>query len=308
MSSKVVIVGAAGFLGRACVRAMADAGHHVVGVDVVAPREAEGAEWMIADVLAHGVPSEALAGADVLVNLVWRNDPGRGNADMEHDVTTNVACAVRVFEQAARGGVGRIVYASSGGTIYGRAAVPTAEDLPIAPIGGYGAGKAAGELYLNAIHHAYGVQTCALRVANPYGPGQYPDRGQGFIATAIARTLRREPIQIFGSMAISRDYVFVDDVAHAFALACADDGAQRTLNVGSGEDRPLGELVDRIFAAVGHDVPLEHTPGRPMDVPRMALDISRIEATLGWRPATGIDEGLAQTVSWIDALLCEGRR
>lgn len=299
---KIVVVGAAGFLGRACVGALAAAGAEVVGVDVNAVEVAGAASWEACDVLADGVPAAVLAGADAVIHLAWRNVPGSGDRDMHHDVASNVACAVRVFQQAARAGVRRILYASSGGTIYGTAPTPWREDMAMAPIGGYGAGKAAAELYLGAIGHAYGVQTCALRIANPYGPFQYPDRGQGFIATAIARTLRREPIEIFGSMALGRDYVFVSDVADAMARACADESRSLVLNVGSGVERTLAELVERIFAAVGHETEIRFTPRRSMDVPHMALDIARIGATLGWRPSISIDDGLRASVAWISAL------
>lgn len=304
---RVVIVGAAGFLGRACTRALAKAGAEVIGVDVAPSGDPAARGWLVADVLAHGLPKEALEQADTLINLAWRNDPGRGNRDMEHDVLGNVVGAVRVFEQAALSGVRRLIYASSGGTIYGRAAAPTAEDTPIAPIGGYGAGKASAELYLNAIHHAYGTQTCTLRIANPYGPGQYPNRGQGFIATAIARTLERQPIEIFGSDQISRDYVYIEDVAEAMALAAADDSPQLTLNVGSGTGHSLAELIERIFAKVGHATEVRRTEGRAMDVPKMALDVSRIAAVLGWRPTTSLDAGLERSIAWIDQLLRDGR-
>lgn len=297
----VAVVGAAGFLGRATVAALARAGHRVIGVDV-APRPENGpADWHVADVALNGLPEAALA-ADVLIHLAWRNDPGRGNADMLGDLAGNVAGAVRVFEQASRAGVRRILYASSGGTLYGRAPIPTREDAPMAPIGGYGAGKAAAELYLNACHHAFGVQTCVLRIANPYGPGQYPNRGQGFIATAIARTLARQPIEVFGTLSLSRDYVFVDDVAQAMALAAGDDSDQLVLNVASGQGRSLADLIDLIFAIVGHDTEVVTTAARAVDVPRMALDIGRIQATLGWRPTTPIEDGLRAAVDWIRAL------
>lgn len=302
---RVVVVGAAGFLGRACVAALAQAGLRTDGADIVPVAVPGTGRWFTGDVMADGVPAEALEGADTLIHLVWRNDPGRGNAEMETDVLTNVACAVRTFEQAARAGVQRLIYASSGGTIYGSAQhFPTSEDAPIAPISGYGAGKAAAELYLHAAANAHGIETCALRIANPYGPGQYPDRGQGFIATAIARTLRREPIQVFGTTALSRDYVFIQDVGEAFALACAAPDLPPVLNVGSSSTYSLEELIPLIFAAVGHATEVEHVAARSVDVPRVQLDIGRIQGLLGWTPHTSLEEGLARTVDWIrrDAL------
>lgn len=299
---RIVITGAGGFIGQALAPALLRAGHRVVGVGVSRRPPDLAIAWHQTDLFVDGLAPTALAGADVLVHLAWRNIPGRGNDNMSGDLGGNVAATLRVFEAAARAGVQRIVYASSGGTIYGDAPVPTPETAPIAPIGGYGAGKAAAELYLGAIHHAFGVETCALRVANPYGPGQYPHRGQGFIATAMARTLARQPIEIFGDPRITRDYVYIDDVADCFVRACEDRTPKAVFNVGSGIERSLDDLVPLIFAAVGHETAVHVAPGRPMDVPRMALDPARAQRDLGWSPRTDMAHGLRLTRDWLATL------
>jgi UDP-glucose 4-epimerase len=275
----------------------------VDAVDVVETSIEGVSSWTVADVARDGVPGELLARAGTLINFAWRNDPGRGNADMARDAQTNVAAAVRSFEDAARAGVRRIVYPSSGGTIYGdNPPLPTPETAPIRPVGGYGAGKAAAELYLHAIALAYGTQTCALRIGNPYGPGQYPERGQGFIATATARTIVGIPIQIFGSAALARDYVYIGDVAEAFVRAVQIDELPPVLNLGSGIDRSLDELIPLISTAAGRKAEIEYVPARRVDVPRVQLDISLIQQTLGWRPMTSIEEGLQHTVKWISGV------
>lgn len=300
---RVVVVGAAGFLGRSCTRALVSAGFEVDAIDIVDSDSAGVNSWTVADVMAGGVPDRLLATAGTLINFAWQNDPGRGNADMANDVQTNVAAAVRSFEQAARAGVRRIIYPSSGGTIYGDAPVlPTPESAPIRPVGGYGAGKAAAELYLHAIALAHGTQTCALRIGNPYGPGQMPERGQGFIATAMARTIRGTPIQIFGSASLARDYIYVDDVAEAFVRAVTVENLPPVLNLGSGTELSLEQLVPLIFKAAGRETTIEYLPGRRVDVPRVRLDITQICNALDWRPKTQMADGLRLTVDWLGAL------
>jgi UDP-glucose 4-epimerase len=299
---RIVITGAGGFIGQALIAALIRQGHDVVGIGL-SPRPAcFDIEWHRTDLFVDALPAAALAGAEALVHLAWRNIPGRGNDNMSGDLSSNVAASLRIFEAAARSGLRRIVYASSGGTIYGNAPVPTPETAPIAPIGGYGAGKAAAELYLGAIHHAFGIEACALRVANPYGPGQYPNRGQGFIATAMARTLAGEPIDVFGDPATTRDYIYIDDVADCFVKACLDRSPKATFNVGSGIERSLTDLIPLIFNAVGHKTAVNVTPGRPMDVPRMALDPAKAGQILGWRPTTDMSTGLERTRDWLSGL------
>ena len=296
-------MGAAGFIGRACTRALGEAGFEVDGVDVIDEAAEGAATWTVANVMSDKVPERLLADCRTLIHFAWANDPGRGNVNMANDVRTNVACAVQVFEQASRAGVCRILYPSSGGTIYGhRPPLPTPETAPILPVGGYGAGKAAAEMYLHAIMLAHGTETCALRIGNPYGPGQWPERGQGFIATAVARTLRGQPIQIFGTASLARDYVFIDDVAEAFVLACKSKTIEPVLNLGSGVDYSLEQLIPLIFEAAERRTEIEYLPGRPVDAPCVRLDISRIAATLGWRPVTSMEQGLARTVEWIEKI------
>lgn len=296
---KVVVLGAAGFIGGRLLPALKREGAHVVGVDMMpAPDGSVADEWAVADIVNLPLPDRLFEGVDTVVHLAWRNDPGRGNADLGADAATNVAASARLFQQAATLGVRRILYASSGGTVYGRADTPTPETAPLCPIGGYGAGKAAGELYLSAVGNAYGVQTCVLRISNPYGPGQWPNRGQGFVATALGRTLGRLPIELFGNAEISRDYIFIDDVVDAIVLAAADTTSPATWNIGSGVAVTLADVLKLIFEAVGHDTPISYLNQRPMDCDKVQLDISEAGRALGWRPKVSMADGIALALAW----------
>lgn len=296
---KVVVLGAAGFIGSAVLPAFKQAGAFVVGVDVVPKPVASIAdEWVVSDIVSELPPDAVFAGADTVVHLAWKNDPGRGNADLGTDAATNVAASARVFQRAAGLGVRRILYASSGGTVYGRAPTPTPETAPLSPIGGYGAGKAASELYLSAVGGAYGVQTCVLRISNPFGPGQRPNRGQGFIATAIARAIERAPIELFGSDQIARDYLFIDDLVDAMVLAVANEAPSAVWNVGSGEAVTLAEVLDMIFEAVGHNTTIRYLNQRPMDCDKVQLDIRKIKNSLGWQPNISMRSGIARALDW----------
>lgn len=296
---KVIVLGAAGFIGSALLPAIKQAGAHVIGVDVIPmPIGSIADEWMVADIVNQPLPDQLFTDAHTIIHLAWKNDPGRGNANLGADAATNVSASARMFQQAATLGVRRILYASSGGTVYGRASTPTPETAPLSPIGGYGAGKAAGELYLSAVGSTYGLETCVLRISNPFGPGQRPNRGQGFIATAIARTIERVPIELFGSDQISRDYLFIDDLVDAILLAAADDSAAAVWNIGSGLAVTLADVLRMIFEAVGHDTPIHHLNQRSMDCDKVQLDIREVKRALGWQPKVSMADGIARALAW----------
>lgn len=296
---KVVVLGAAGFIGSAVLPAFKQAGARVTGVDVIPmPDGSIADEWVVADIVNQPPPAHLFAEAHTVVHLAWKNDPGRGNANLGGDAATNVAASARIFQQAATVGVRRILYASSGGTVYGRASTPTPETAPLSPIGGYGAGKAAGELYLSAVGNAYGVETCVLRISNPFGPGQRPNRGQGFIATAIARTIERSPIELFGSDQIARDYLFIDDLVEAIVLAAANDSQSAVWNIGSGIAVTLADVLKMIFEVVGHDTAIHYLNQRSMDCDKVQLDIAEIKRALGWQPKIAMVDGIAKALAW----------
>lgn len=296
---KIVVLGAAGFIGSATLPALKDAGAWVVGVDISpVPRAGFADDWIIADIVGQPLPEQLFAGADAVIHLAWKNDPGRGNADFGADAASNVAASARIFQQAAASGVRRVIYASSGGTVYGRAPTPTPESTALSPIGGYGAGKAAGELYLMAAGAAYGIETCILRISNPYGPGQQPNRGQGFVATALARTIDQIPIELFGSDQIARDYIYIDDLVQAIVLATADSTPSAIWNVGSGVALSLAYVLDLIFQVVGYDTVVHRSNQRSMDCEKVQLDVSEVRRSIGWKSKIAIKDGIARTLAW----------
>lgn len=300
---RVIVIGGGGFLGRSALHALAAAGAHTIGVDLcAAPAGVPAAAWH--SIGPDGIiGDDVFEGADCLVYLAWSSNPGNADGDFGLDARINVATCARIFDRAALCGVRRLIYASSGGTVYGRAPVPTPEDAPFNPIGGYAAGKAAAELYLNAIQASRGVESCVLRISNPYGPGQWPNRGQGFIATAIARTMAGQPIQVFGTTDVARDYLYIDDLAEAVVLSCADTRERAIWNIGSGVATSIGEVLDLVFDAVGRSTEVNFLPRRSMDNPFVQLDVRKAEAELGWTTGIDLPAGIAQAVAWQKALV-----
>jgi UDP-glucose 4-epimerase len=199
---------------------------------------------------------------------------------------------------AKAGSVERVLFASSGGAMYGDTdAIPTREDRPPRPVSHYGAAKAASELYLGVYQASYGIPYAALRYANVYGPRQDPHGEAGVVAIFSGRLLEGKPCTIYGDGTQTRDYVFVGDVARANLLA-AEKGFAGALNVGTGVETDVNRLYAVMARAAGVQAPPHYAPARPGEQRRSCIDPSAAAAALGWRPEVVLEEGLARTIDY----------
>jgi UDP-glucose 4-epimerase len=215
----------------------------------------------------------------------------------------NTLASVQLLELCRAAQVRRVVFISSGGTVYGiPQTVPIPETAPTEPISAYGINKLTVEKYLQLYHHLHGLSGISLRVANPFGPFQSPYRRQGVVAALIETFLAGRPLEIWGDGRIVRDFIFVGDVAQAILRAALYQGPHRVMNIGSGVGRSVLEVADAIASALdlAHP-PILHKPSRRADVPANVLDIARAREALGWAPETEWLTGLRLTAAWIAA-------
>jgi UDP-glucose 4-epimerase len=246
---------------------------------------------------------------DFLFHLAGSSNPAASNVNPAGDVVETLIPSLRLLEACREAGAGRIVYASSGGTIYGAAArEAVTERHPTEPITAYGINKLAVEKYLALYRRLHGLDSIVLRISNPYGPFQERGRGQGAVGAFMWKALLGEPIEIFGDGSVVRDYIYVDDVAAAFLAVASYEGPERLFNVGSGEGRTLTQVAHDVQAASGrHGIEIQYKAGRPADVPFNILDASLLRQATSWSPNTGWQEGLAATAGWISRHLDGGR-
>jgi UDP-glucose 4-epimerase len=217
-------------------------------------------------------------------------------ADPTFDSAVNVGGTVNVLRAAHAHGVGRVVFASTGGAIYGEAqTIPAAEDHPVAPEAPYGLSKFCAESYCTLFTRLHGVSTVALRFGNVYGPRQDPLGEAGVIAIFCGRVLDGGRPVVFGDGLQTRDYVHVQDVVQANLLAAESD-AGGAFNIGRGEEVTVIDLVKALAPHAGNGFKPDFQPERPGEVRHIALDASRAREELGWRSEVGIEEGLAQTL------------
>ena len=301
---RCLVLGGGGFLGGHLVEALQADGYQVRVFDRV-PRRATAAEialeteWYEGDFGNRGDIAAALKGCQVVVHLVATTLPRTSNEDPAHDLESNLLPTIRFLAAAVEHGVTRIVFASSGGTVYGiPQAVPVPETHATQPLCSYGIHKLAIEQYLHLFHTLHGLEYCVLRLANPFGERQRSDASQGAVAVFLDRALRGEVLTVWGDGSAIRDYVYVGDVAQAFRQAIAYGAPTGVFNIGSGQGQSVNDLIAAIEALLGRPIARRYVDGRPFDVPVNVLDISRAGRELGWHPRVTFREGLERTLSW----------
>lgn len=298
---KCLVLGGGGFLGAHLCAGLRRLGHSVrVFERIPAPAGSAAIEWMVGEFTRAEQIDAAVAGCDVVFHLVSTTLPKTSNDDPAYDVHSNIEGSLALLDAARRHRVAKVVFVSSGGTVYGiPQSVPIEEDHPTNPICSYGISKLAIEKYLHLYRILHGLDYCVLRLANPYGELQRPDRTQGAVAAFLNRVANGMPIEIWGDGSVVRDYVYVGDVVDAMTAAAFTVAPSRLYNIGSGRGTSLLELIAAIAAVTDSNPSIEFRPGRPFDVPTSVLDIARANAELGWHPRVSLIEGLRRTHHWL---------
>lgn len=305
-SLRCAVLGAGGFIRTNLCRALMRQGCTVraFGRRQTFPQALLGCDWMSGDFTDPTCLATAVAGCDVVFHLVNATTPASANADKLADLNANVASTLHLLDICRELGVSRVVFVSSGGTIYGIPdLVPTPETASTNPITAYGISKLAIEKYLSLYEYLYGLEYRVLRVANPFGPYQTALKGQGVIAAFLHGVLSGKPIEMWGDGKVVRDYIFVEDVVDSLILAATHKGDGRIFNIGSGEGRSLNDIVAAIGGLLKIDIKVEYRPGRPVDVPVSILDTTLAEKYLGWRPHVPFEKGLQKTIAWMESLV-----
>jgi UDP-glucose 4-epimerase len=297
---RALVTGGAGFIGSHLVDALVGSGHDTTVVDNLARGRREhvngAADFIEMPVEGDGLDAVVARGFDVVFHLAAQIDVRVSMADPVADAAANVLGTVNLLRAAAAAGSPRIVFASSGGTVYGDTdLLPTPEDHPLRPESAYGAAKVAAELYGGMFDRIRGVPFVSLRYGNVYGPRQDPHGEAGVVAIFASRLLHGEQAIINGDGEQTRDYVYVHDVVRA-NLAAVHGERTGVYNIGTGVGTDVNRLHELLAAACGSDAVPMHGPSKAGEQRRSVLDVRRAAAELGWTPQIGLDEGLRRTV------------
>ena len=319
----VLVTGGAGFIGSHIVDELRQAGHRVEVLDDLSSGSRNnlpaGVPLHVADIVDPEAVARVFAAArpELVCHQAAQMSVSRSVREPLFDAQVNCIGLINVLQAAARQGCRRVVFASSGGVLYGDVTTPAPESTPANPVSPYGITKWVGERYLKFFAEEHRMATVALRYSNVYGPRQNPHGEAGVVAIFCRKLLAGEPARINGDGRYIRDYVFGVDVARANVLALTADlpqvvpGTLTSLNVGTGIGADVHELEVKIRQAVaaalgrrGRPTTLpepDHGPARPGDLRSNLVDATLAGRVLGWRPAVALEEGLALTAEWFAA-------
>ncbi len=305
---RAIVTGGAGFIGSHLVDALVARGDEVLVLDNLSSgRQANvhtDAKLVVGDTTDPETVATAFeeTEAEVCFHLAAQVDVRVSVQDPLLDFQTNAGGTLRVLE-AALGQAAQIVFASSGGAVYGEADGPLREDAPPRPLAPYGASKLAAEEYLAVYNRLHGSSHVSLRYGNVYGPRQDPSGEAGVVAIFLGRLAQGEDLHIYGDGRQTRDYVYVEDVVQATLAAAGKPGV---FNVGTGVETSVLELAEACRRVTGVDAETVVEPARLGEIERSVLDPSKADRELGFRAATSLDDGLAATWEFIRETEGEG--
>jgi UDP-glucose 4-epimerase len=302
---KNVIIGGGGFLGSHLSEVLLANGQDVIVFDRPDARYLEfsrqrGAKIVIGDFLNPVDIRHAIINCDVVYHLVSATVPKISNDDPSFDVQANVIGTLQLLIEMSNARVPKIVFASSGGTVYGDPQeIPIKESHPTDPTCSYGICKLTIEKYLHLFWLLNGMDYRIARISNAYGERQPVTGTQGVIANFMDKALRNEEIVIWGDGSIIRDYIHASDIANALMMISRHEGDPKIYNIGFGHGRSLIDIIDIIQNITHRELRRKLLPSRPFDVKKNILDISRAKIYLNWQPEVDLQAGISRLYEWI---------
>jgi UDP-glucose 4-epimerase len=304
---RVLLTGGAGFIGSHVAGHLLAWGHEVAVVDDLSSGKKEnvpeGVSFYERDIRDGCAEVFAEFGPEALCHQAAQMDVRRSVREPDFDAEVNVLGTLRLLENCVRYGAEKVVFASTGGAIYGeQREFPAPEDHQLYPVSPYGISKLAGERYLHFYHAQYGLSYAALRYANVYGPRQDPHGEAGVVAIFSGNLAAGRGSTIFGTGEQTRDYVYVEDVARANVLALEGEAPSGAYNIGTGVETSVNELYELLRDISGKDLPPMYGPAKPGEQLRSSVDPTAAGRALNWRPETDLATGLKRTLSFFGAI------
>ena len=302
---KILVLGGNGFIGSHLIDQLILTGHKVRVFDR-SPEQfrkpLKNVDYHYGDFNDGILVSEALHSIDVVFHLISTSVPSTSNLSPIDDVNNNLVGTIKLLESMRKTGIQKIVYLSSGGTVYGDSKkLMITEEHPLNPICSYGIVKLAVEKYLIMYQKLYEFEPVILRASNPYGPRQGKMGLQGLIGTILNKVINKESVEIWGDGEVVRDYLYISDLIRACVLA-VNKNVSGVFNIGSGQGYSVNQIIQLIEDVSFCKINVNRTDIRDIDVKRSVLDINKVSRVLGWSPEIHIKEGLTKHYEWLRSL------
>ena len=302
---KISILGAAGFIGtNLAIELSKD--HKLTLVDQsdeyfdhIRKLNLQNISYKVAD-FSKETGYDFVAGSEIVYHLVSTNAPSTSNHEILEDISDNIAITIRILDACIRNNVKKIVFLSSGGTVYGlESSCPLSEELPTNPISSYGVQKITIEKLLYLYHYLHGLDYRIIRLSNPYGPYQRPNGILGAVTTFTYKALKNETINIYGDGSVIRDFIYIDDAIRGIRNIVEGNAKDKIFNLGSGMGTSIRQVLETVEEVLEKKLSVSYLPSRNVDIPVNYLNIERYEKNYGKLCPIPLREGIIKTAEFM---------
>jgi len=305
---KILLLGGAGFIGtNLAIQLAKDPSNEITVADrdplffqQIEKLKLPNVRTAVSDLSPDADYDFLLAGQEIVYHLISTSMPTNSNRHIPEELKANVLLSANLFEACVRQKTKKVVFISSGGTVYGKeSACPLGEETPTNPISSYGVQKITIEKLLYLYNYMYDLDYRIIRLANPYGPYQRPNGVLGAVTTFTWKAIRGEQIEVYGDGSVIRDFIYIDDAIRGILKIADGNASEHVFNLGSGQGTSIRQVLETVEEALGVRLNVKYTEARPVDVPVNYLDISRYESAFGPLHPIQLAEGIRKTAEFM---------
>ena len=297
--NKCLVTGGAGFIGSHLIAKLLEMGFSVICLDVREPKFShKNLDVFVGNFNDKNLLDSILPSCNTVYHLASTTIPKSSNENMVYDLETNLISTISLLDSSVFHNIKDFIFASSGGTVYGiPKTLPVEETSLTSPLCSYGIVKLCIEKYLNLYSRLYNLNTCSLRIANPYGKNQTENSAVGAVSLFCQKAICNEQIEVWGDGSVVRDYIYIDDVVSALISVLNLNKTALPINIGSGIGHSINQILNTIRTVSEKHLNIKYTASRGFDVPEIFLDITNAKTILGWKPKVSLDQGISMMLS-----------